>query len=193
MWIRTENGEGTKPDAIIRSGSRVILNRNFRHVEATEEKPEQWEYESLDMSAEQYEVYQYTDEVNSATTIAFVTMAESGAIDEVTATEHLSVFEEWKPDVDYVVGNLRTHGEEEKKLYKCIQAHRSQADWTPDVAVSLWVLAGNPAEEFPEWSQPIGAQDAYMKGDKVTCDEKHWISDVDNNVWRPGVYGWSEV
>jgi hypothetical protein len=29
-------------------------------------------------------------------------------------------------------------------------------------------------------------------GAKVSHNGKHWISDVDNNVWEPGVYGWSE-
>ena len=130
------------------------------------------------------------EETNKTNNIAFVVLAESGTIDEVTATEHLSVFSPWEPDVDYVVGNLRTYGD---KLYKCIQAHRSQADWTPEAAVSLWAKAGDPAEEWPEWSQPIGAADAYMAGDKVSHNGKHWISTADNNVWEPGVYGWNEA
>ena len=130
------------------------------------------------------------EETNRTNSIAFVVLAESGTIDEVTATEHLSVFSPWEPDVEYVVGNLRTYGD---KLYKCIQAHRSQADWTPEAAVSLWAKAGDPAEEWPEWSQPIGAADAYMAGDKVSHNGKHWISTADNNVWEPGVYGWNEA
>ena len=130
------------------------------------------------------------DALKQTDSIVFVKLAETGTIDEVTATEHLEVFERWEPNVDYVVGNLRTYTGEEMKLYKCIQAHRSQSDWTPDAAVSLWVKAGDPAEEWPEWSQPIGAQDAYMVGDKVTHNEKHWVSNTDNNVWEPGVYGW---
>lgn len=129
-------------------------------------------------------------ETNLVTSIAFVALAENGTLDEVTATEHLSVFAPWEPDVDYIVGNLRKH---EDVLYKCIQAHHSQNDWTPDVAVSLWVKAGDPREEWPAWSQPVGAADAYMAGDKVTHKEKHWTSDVDNNVWEPGVYGWTEA
>ena len=129
-------------------------------------------------------------ETNLVTSIAFVALAENGTLDEVTATEHLSVFAPWEPNVDYIVGNLRKH---EDVLYKCIQAHHSQGDWTPDVAVSLWVKAGDPAEEWPAWSQPVGAADAYMAGDKVTHNEKHWTSDVDNNVWEPGVYGWTEA
>lgn len=122
--------------------------------------------------------------------IVFVVLAEQGLVDEVTATEHSEIFAPWEPDVDYKAGQLRTYGED-GKLYKCIQAHKSQTDWTPDVAVSLWVVAGDPAEEWPEWSQPIGAQDAYMSGDKVSHRDQHWISSVDANVWEPGVYGWA--
>ena len=134
------------------------------------------------------------DEQQVVTDIAFVTLAESGGIDEVTATEHLSVFTEWKENCKYVIGNLRTFAAEgeEPKLYKCVQNHTSQADWTPDVTPALWVLAGDPAEEWPEWSQPVGAHDAYNKGDKCSHNEKHWISDVDGNVWEPGVFGWHE-
>lgn len=78
-------------------------------------------------------------------------------------------------------------------LYKCVQAHTSQEDWTPDAAISLWVAVPDPAIEWPEWKQPAGAHDAYMKGDKVTYEDKHWISDIDNNVYVPGVYGWNEA
>ena len=122
--------------------------------------------------------------------IVFVLLSENGTIDEVTASEHANVFEVWEPDIDYIAGNLRTYDE---KLYKCIQPHRSQTDWTPDVAVSLWVIAGDPAEEWPQWSQPVGAADAYMSGDKCSHNEKHWISSIDANVYEPGVYGWDEA
>ena len=81
----------------------------------------------------------------------------------------------------------------EDKYYRCIQDHKSQVDWTPDTAVSLWVSISDPSEEYPEWVQPTGAHDAYNKGDKVSHNEKHWVSDVDSNVWEPSVYGWSEV
>lgn len=77
-------------------------------------------------------------------------------------------------------------------LYKCLQGHTSQDDWTPDVAVSLWVRIDNPAEEWPEWIQPVGAQDAYPQNAQVSHNNKHWISEIDNNVWEPGVYGWIE-
>lgn len=76
------------------------------------------------------------------------------------------------------------------KLYKVIQAHTAQEDWTPDVSVSLFTKIS--VEEWPEWHQPTGAQDAYMQGDKVSHNGIHWVSTVDNNVWEPGVYGWSQ-
>lgn len=121
--------------------------------------------------------------------IVFVTLCEQGMIDDTTATEHTNVFAEWASGVSYAVGNIRTYGE---KLYKCVQAHTSQADWTPDVVPALWTRIGDPAEEWPEWSQPIGAHDAYQIGDKVSYNAKHWVSNTANNVWQPGVYGWDE-
>ena len=77
------------------------------------------------------------------------------------------------------------------KLYKCVQSHTTQADWTPDVTPALWVIVS--LEEWPEWTQPTGSHDAYAKGDKVTHNSKKWTSDVDANTWEPGVYGWTEV
>ena len=50
-----------------------------------------------------------------------------------------------------------------------------------------------PSEEYPEWVQPTGAHDAYAQGAKVTHNGKKWTSNVENNVWEPGVYGWTEV
>lgn len=79
------------------------------------------------------------------------------------------------------------------KLWKVIQAHTVQSDWTPDTAVSLFVEVS--IEEWPEWVQPTGAHDAYNTGDKVTFEGKHYVSLIDNNVYSPADYpqGWEEV
>lgn len=74
-----------------------------------------------------------------------------------------------------------------------LEAHTSQAEWTPDAAASLWVSVSDPAETWPDWSQPVGAHDTYAIGDKVSHNGKHWTSTADANVWEPGVYGWNEV
>lgn len=142
------------------------------------------------------EHYRYIDRTKTlestkeATEIAFVVMAETGSIDETTAGEHKEMFPEWQPDVEYTVGQYRRYGD---KLYRCVQAHTSQTGWEPDNAASLWSIAADPAKEWPEWSQPLGAHDAYALGAKVSHNGKHWTSDVDNNVWEPGVYGWTEA
>ena len=75
-------------------------------------------------------------------------------------------------------------------LYKCLQAHTSQTDWTPENAPSLWakVLAGQEGTGIGEWVQPESTN-PYMKGDQVTHNGKTWESLVDNNVWEPGVQG----
>lgn len=128
-------------------------------------------------------------EVARATSIAFVTMTESGQIDDVTAAENAGQFSPWAFPVNYKTGNIRRYGED---LFRCVQDHTSQENWTPSAAASLWAKIGDPGAEWPEWSQPIGAHDAYSAGDKVSHGGKHWKSDTDGNVWEPGVYGWTE-
>lgn len=80
------------------------------------------------------------------------------------------------------------------KLYKCLQAHTAQADWNPVDAPSLWaeVLAGQDGTAIGEWVQP-DSTNPYMRGDKVNYKGKLYESEVDNNVWAPGVYGWVEI
>ena len=78
-------------------------------------------------------------------------------------------------------------------LYTVLQAHTSQAGWKPADAPSLFakVLIPDPTV-IPEWEQPESTN-PYSKGDKVTHNGKTWVSDIDGNVWEPGVYGWTEV
>lgn len=95
----------------------------------------------------------------------------------------------FKVGVDYTVGERIRYGE---KLYKVVQAHKSQADWTPDITPALFVEV-TPEGVIPEWKQPTGSADAYNTGDKVKHNGQTWISTVDANVWEPGVYGWEEA
>lgn len=113
-----------------------------------------------------------------------------GTLDDEIAVGITSLFETWIPGQYYETGlRLQYNG----KLYRVVQAHRSQADWTPDAVPALYAEVSNPSEEWPEWRQPAGAQDAYNQGDKVSYNEKYWVSNVDGNVWEPGVYGWDEA
>jgi hypothetical protein len=101
----------------------------------------------------------------------------------------IELFSVWKEGGAYQTGDRVRYSD---TLYKCLQDHTAQADWKPSEAVSLWVRVDDPSIEFPAWIQPVGAQDAYPKGAKVSHLEKHWISDVDNNVWEPPTM-WTET
>lgn len=101
------------------------------------------------------------------------------------------LFNEWDPNgVSYTAEVSKVTYND--LLYKCLQSHVSQASWNPADAVSLWVRIDDPAIEWPEWRQPAGAHDAYPIGAKVSHNDKHWVSNTDNNVWEPGVFGWDE-
>lgn len=111
-----------------------------------------------------------------------------GADDE-KLIDNMAAFPYWNPNgVEYKAGYIV---QDDGKLYRVIQPHRSQADWKPADVPALF--AEISLEEYPEWKQPTGAHDAYMKGDKCSHNGKHWVSDVDNNTWEPSVYGWTEV
>ena len=103
--------------------------------------------------------------------------------------DNMAAFPHWNGDgVQYLTGMLVQY---DGKLYRVIQPHNSQPDWTPDKVPALFVRVS--VEEFPEWVQPTGAHDAYKKGDKVMHNGLRWISAADSNVWEPGVYGWTNI
>lgn len=58
----------------------------------------------------------------------------------------------WAYPVDYAEGDRRSYG---GKVYKCRQAHTSQADWTPDKTPALWAVID--AEHAGTQDDPIPA------------------------------------
>lgn len=112
------------------------------------------------------------------------------SLSDEDALEAVELFPNWNESATYAVGDRVQYG---SVLYSCITAHTAQAAWTPAYAPSLWakVLIPDPSVT-PNWEQP-DSTNPYMIGDKVIHNGKTWISDVDNNVWEPGVYGWTEV
>lgn len=117
----------------------------------------------------------------------------SASLDDEDALEAIELFAPWAADKDYAMDVRMRYGE---KLYRCVQAHHSQTDWTPDATPALWTEVAKPGE-IPVWRQPTGAQDAYMKGDKVhypDADGPVYESTMDNNVWSPADYpaGWQK-
>lgn len=112
------------------------------------------------------------------------------SLDDTDALEAVTLYPHWAVGVVYAVG---TRVQYDGILYTVLISHTSQADWTPAVAPSLFAKVLIPDETLiPEWEQPESTN-PYMAGDKVTHNGKTWVSDIDNNVWEPGVYGWTEV
>ena len=112
------------------------------------------------------------------------------------AMEIATVYPAYEVGRAYTTDEMFTYGINDvgdPQLYRVVQAHTSQSDWTPDATPALYTPIGLNEEGYPVWSKPTGAHDAYAKGDKVTHSSKKWTSDVDANVWEPGVYGWTEV
>ena len=109
-------------------------------------------------------------------------------LNDETALDNKELFPNWDINVEYEVNKRVHYGD---NLYRCVQTHTSQANWNPSQTPALWTRVF--IEEWPEWVQPSGAQDAYMINDKVSHNEKHWINTIDYNTWEPGVYGWDEV
>ena len=108
------------------------------------------------------------------------------------ALDIMDFFPVWAIGVQYDINDKVQYN---NKLYKVVQAHTSQVDWTPDAVHALYTEIAKP-HEIPVWRQPTGAQDAYMTGDKVhypTESDPVYESTVDNNVWTPDVYGWRIV
>ena len=103
---------------------------------------------------------------------------------EITEDDAGNLLYEGKP---YKALYLRHEG----KLYKVNSAHTTQADWIPGEAHSLYTEV-HPPGTVPVWYQPESTN-PFMEGDLVQWPEGGdiWVSDVDDNVWEPGVYGWS--
>lgn len=108
----------------------------------------------------------------------------AASLSDEDALDGIELFPVWMSETSYTLGErIRYDG----KLYKCVQAHTSQAGWEPPNVPALWTEVAEPGE-IPVWKQPTGAQDAYMTGDKVWYPEKDttvYVSMIDNNVWIP--------
>lgn len=112
----------------------------------------------------------------------------ASSVEDLTDEEALEVaalFATWASKI----GQSVTAGERlwyDTKLYKVIQPHTVQQEWTPDITPALYVEVS--IEEWPEFVQPTGAQDAYNTGDKVTFEGQHYICQMDNCTWSPSAY-----
>lgn len=111
-------------------------------------------------------------------------------LNDEDALQVKTIYPEWNAEASYELNEKVLFLQ---VLYKCTIAHDAQVGWEPVSATSLWAKVLIPDETIiPAWEQP-DSTNPYMTGDKVMHNDKTWVSDIDNNVWEPGVYGWTEI
>ncbi|WP_304585229.1 carbohydrate-binding protein [Dubosiella newyorkensis] len=122
--------------------------------------------------------------------LSYKTVLDSATDDQ--ALEMRPLYPEWQTGIEYTKGTFLQY---DSILYRVLQDHKSQADWTPDKAVSLYVNVADPQDAYPPFKKPTGAHDAYSKGYGITFEEKHYRSKIDGNVYSPAEYpaGWEIV
>jgi len=111
-----------------------------------------------------------------------------GELSQDELDEIAALWPPWESGVAVAVDEIYSY---QSALYRVVQAHTTQADWTPDVTPALFAVIAPPGV-IAEWVQPTGGHDAYNTGDRVTHNGHTWVSTVDANVWEPGVYGWTQ-
>lgn len=201
-------GDGSRINNVLFNYSDFLINSDVDAAYFTKDKLEKISFYEDDLLLAGYfnaDLVKYEKTIaqpNTTTTVSFVSQLEdvpdsalsylAGLLltDEQAAAAPF-LFNEWDPNsVSYKAEVSKVTYND--LLYKCLQDHVSQASWNPADAVSLWVRIDDPAIEWPEWRQPTGAHDAYPIGAKVSHNEKHWVSNTENNTWEPGVFGWDE-
>lgn len=112
--------------------------------------------------------------------------------------EIATVFPKFAVGKEYKAKEIFSYGENgvgDPQLYQVLQQHTSASQWLPDSAPGLYKKIGVTEQGYPEWVQPLGAADAYNKGDIVSCEGVLYKSLIDGNVWSPESYpnGWEKV
>lgn len=119
------------------------------------------------------------------------------SLSDEKALEVATIYDEWKTGTAYTKGQFLVYGVNsvgDPQLYKVVQNHTSQADWTPDATASLYSAIGLDKGGHPVWSQPSGAHDAYNTGDVVNYNGTLYKSLIDGNTYSPDAYpaGWEK-
>lgn len=111
------------------------------------------------------------------------------ALDDETALSAIGLFPVWEEGKAYAVDERISYND---VLYRVVQNHTSQVEWTPDITPALYVEVVVSESGYDIWVQPTGAHDAYHKGDVVEYNGVLYISLIDGNVYVPDSYpeGW---
>lgn len=134
-------------------------------------------------------VLQYAEQFRKALQMFAQSLTDDQALSVAT------VFDTWETNKNYKTGDFITYGVNgvgDPQLYKVVQDHSSQENWTPDISASLYSPLGLDDAGYPIWSQPTGSHDAYNAGDIVNYNGTLYESLIDGNTYSPDIYsaGW---
>ena len=121
-------------------------------------------------------------------------MVNAGAMltDEQAVTV-IDLYDEWAVGVTYKVDARIRYGE---KLYKVLQEHTAQADWTPDAVPALYVEVA-PEGQYREIKDGMLSTEAFAKGEIGWYKTKDnlYESLIEANTYTPDSYpaGWQKV
>nr|DAH62334.1 MAG TPA: ChiA1-BD-binding domain protein [Caudoviricetes sp.] len=178
----TEINRGTEDDPQIEQMlSDVTLDWSAANEELAKLEAYNGEYEIIDDGEPEPVTPPSNDElaadiasVQSISIAAFAALCETQVLDGNTAAQHADVFAPWAVGTSYTVGQLRRYN---GTLYKCVQAHTSQADWTPDTATSLWTVVDVTHAGTLDDPIPAARGMEYEYG-------KHYLDTEDSKVYR---------
>lgn len=116
----------------------------------------------------------------------YVTLAETNA--EAISNNLIAVqlYPPWQVGIAVQIDEIYQYGD---NVYQVVQAHTTQADWTPDIVPALFKRFYEPSDDPWPWVQPTGAHDAYPLGARVLHNTFAWQSLIPANVWEPGAVG----
>lgn len=119
-------------------------------------------------------------------------VTRDAVMSEITEDTPINAFLAWSPGMVVAVDDVLAHGD---VLYRVVQAHTTQADWTPDATPALFARYFDSADGPQPWVQPQGAHDAYNTGDRVVFEGSVYESLIDANVWSPAAHpaGWQLI
>ena len=81
--------------------------------------------------------------------------------DDQTALTGMELYPSWKENIAVSVGERYQYN---GRLYKVVQAHSTQSDWTPDITPALWTVIDIEHSGTLEDPIPAVASMEYIKG-----------------------------
>ena len=195
-----------RPDKIEILGNKVLIRSNIVETEKVEEngniqiifKYDEVVYEKDEYiriisikNSETEEVVEIIDKKLEANLNATRKLVKQSTLTDEKLIEFVNIYPSWEIGKVLEIDDVLKYNDE---LYRVIQSHTTQSDWTPNISQSLFTKI-QPANVIPIWVQPTGSHDAYDIDDKVEFEGSVYESTIDANTYSPTAYpaGWNVV